>query len=355
MPIRFLIWLAAFSCALPCLAQAGADDVLVVRVEDPQAILDPVQVRADVERDLGVDTIDPSVGSDLSAGATLRISIASSGEAQIEFQFGATRRARTVALPTDRDEALRVVVLIGANLVREESADLLARMARASEGSDAAPAEEPAAAAGEVVTPETTRAAPSAEEPAALADHDAADDEAPVTPGPSPWSRESTEEYPGRYAITHRGGAAPSDGQAAGFFIWGFEFGYAPHPMLTLGVTDLTASGGYSSLEGTIFAGGGTLFGELGGFVDPRIQFYGRLGLALQGRLNPPPPAGGFQMAISVGAGVRLFATRRLFFAFELGANVVLTDSYAMGTGTAVNLPQGSTPASASMAVGWQF
>jgi hypothetical protein len=314
---------------------------IALDVEDPAQRLDEAALREGLARDLGV-AVDPGVTIDAdaaSAPATIRVRVTAEGAVEIAFLHADGERRRSVEIPADASEAARVVVLIAANLAREEASGLLTALTPS-------PVE---------IVEERIEA-----DPGALAD--------PTVAPPRRRARRPPATRGMHFGIVHRAGAAvarladiggPSPllaTGAGGFFQLGLEFQLAITPLISIGITDFTGSialsGGTGRGEQWLFSLGMTPYAELGGFVDERVQLYGRAGIAGQAWSYTSDP---LQAALYAAAGIRFFVADNFSIGLELAVNVVLSDSYLIGNLPGIRIPQWSTPGSGAVTTSWHF
>lgn len=113
-------------------AHAQAPERLTVHV-DP-GLVDPDALQRALARDLGVDVVITT--DDAPGSATLRVAVAADGGVRLELtREGRAPLARELDAPDELEERTVVVALIAANLVRDESLEILAmlRVQQASE------------------------------------------------------------------------------------------------------------------------------------------------------------------------------------------------------------------------------
>ncbi|WP_236607799.1 hypothetical protein [Sandaracinus amylolyticus] len=225
-------------------------------------------------------------------------------------------------------------MLLGANLVRDESAELLSMLITRA---PAEPSPDGAEDLDRPTSPATSAlASPTlAEEYARAARH----------------TSRLPEERSIRFSLSARVGGHATEETADPFFVFGAEFGFDIGTLVAVGITDLGFGGNLSSSDFAI-AASGTPYLELHGFIDPRIELYGQVGVALQGRSQTAYDEGHFQVAAYLAAGARLYASNSFFIGLELAMHVVLTDAFLMGS---ISLPQGTTVGSAALSIGWTF
>lgn len=300
--IRHTLALTLALGSLP--AAAHADEPLTVALDAD------VPVDADAFRDGLAADLDEVVRLGDPSAARLRIAMRED-EVELSYRDGAASRTRRVALPADRGEATASLVLIASNLVRDPTDAMIA-----------APA--PAPPPGEVSAP----AVPLAE-PLDLA-----------------------SRRPFRLGLGLLGGAASTATGVEGYGYFGVDLMGTVHPHLAVGVTRLSLGPGFSNIESFIFSLQGTPTLEAFVFVDPRVQLYAQVGVALQGRAQTNAREGHFQAAAFVGAGARFWLTDWLTIGVEIGLHVVATDAFVMGN---VALPQGSIAGSGGVSLGFSF
>lgn len=287
---------------------ALAEDALALYV-DPALALDVEALRAGLAADLGYEVA-------VSDADAARLTVTShEGGAELRYEDEGAARVRRVELPADRAEAGATLVLIAANLVRDPTDQLVG----------AAPEPEP-------VVPE-----PPAEELAPV----------PEAPAPS-----FAVQNPFRLSLGILAGAASTPSGVAGYWYLGLDLMGAVHPNIAIGITRLSFGLGFSSVESFVFSLQGTPTLEVSAFVDPHVQVYGQVGVALQGRAQTAFREGYFQVAPFVGGGVRFWANEWITIGLEIGLHVVATDAFLMGD---VALPQGSVAGSGALNVGFHF
>lgn len=286
-------------------ALASAEDALGLYV-DPT--LDAEALRAGLATDLGYD-----VELTASGAARLSIILHETG-AEIAYADDDGTRVRRVELPADHGEHTVFLVLIAANLARDPTEQLVGT-------SPETPLE---------VEPEAEYSAPVPAEPASS----------------------FAVQNPFRLSVGLLAGAASTPPGVTGYWYLGADLMGTVHPNLSLGITRLSIGLGFSSVESFVFSLQGTPTLELFAFVDPHVQVYGQLGVALQGRARTALREGHFQVAPFVGGGVRFWATDWLSIGPEIGLHVVATDAFLMGD---LALPQGSVAGSGALNVGFHF
>ena len=309
LPSSILLTCLCLSAATTARAQAPLR--AYVAAEVPVAA---EAVRAGLARDLGrpVELVD-------AATAELAIRMAG-GEAELRYDADGGARTRAVTLPTDRDDATATLVLIAANLVRDPTEQLVA----------------PAA------TP--TPPAPVAGPPPLAAP--------PIATGEKPAPANLALARPFQLGLGILGGAASTASGVQGYWYLGMDILGTIAPGVRLGVTRLSVGLGFSNVESFIFSLQGTPTLELFAFVDPRVQVYGQVGVALQGRAQTAVREGLFQVAGFLGGGVRFWLTDWFTLGAQIGLHVVATDAFLMGD---VALPQGSVAGSAGLTVGFHI
>jgi len=288
---------------------ASAEDVLALYV-DPALALDVEGLRAGLAADLGYEVTFADEGA-------ARLSIASrEGGAELRYEDDGAARVRRVELPADPAEAGATLVLIGANLVRDPTDQLVGAAPEAAPAVPEPPREE--------VAPET-----------------------PEPPVPS-----FAVQNPFRLSLGILAGAASTRSGVSGYWYLGLDLMGTVHPNISIGITRLSFGFGFSSVESFIFSLQGTPTLEVSAFVDPHVQAYGQIGVALQGRAQTAFREGYFQVAPFVGGGVRFWANDWITIGLEIGLDVVATDAFLMGE---VELPQGSVAGSGALNVGFHF
>lgn len=258
----------------------------------------------------------------------LRIEVDTDGVASLELRAadGAVRR-RVVAAGEDPDEALRLVLLVASNLVRDPAEGLIRTPSHAtgepddvaSEPGSVPPAPQPL---GSPQLPSTAEA------------------EQPDVPS-------FAEAHPLRLGVAGMLGVHNNDGQASPFGQYGLSLFGTVHPNLAVGVTQLMIGGGVSSFDGLILDVSGTPSLEVSAFVDPHIQIYGQAGVTLQFRSQTSFREDVFQVAPRIAGGVRFWAADWFSVSVELGVSLVATDAFRV---SGVDLGQGSTPGTLGLA-----
>jgi hypothetical protein len=324
VPNRVRVYGIVLSLLLPSAAFAQQASI---RLELEPSAASHLDVEATVES--LTRELDAPVVREGDARVTIAAHMLEGSRIEIVFIGPDERRARTVDLPSDRAEATRIVVLIAANLARDQIADLLS-----SSGPSA-----------ELAAPETPSAVLAA--PAAPAVR-----EPPVAP---PASRVRVQPLDDRPFAVRRplhlglaigGGAAPVDDRAEGFFDFGLGLSYQVDPHVAIGVTQFSIGLGFSSVESFLFALHMTPFVELSGFLDRHVQAYARVGLLVEGRSETALSEGWFQTAPYAGGGVRFWITDWFSLGIEIGVHLVVTNELLLGS---VRLPQWSVPGTASV------
>ena len=345
-----MLWVAIAFWGMPSWAEAD-EPQLVIAVEDPHGQIDPLTVRDGLASDLGVD-----VALQHSEQADLIVRVSAEGAIEIIYRTPSEERRRELSVPPEAREAERIIVLVAANLAREEADELLARLMR--------PHDQESEAARQSAADELAAADPDAY--AAFVLHDPT--LVPASRRPRRPRRLPSERHT-HISLLLRGGAAiarlpplESDPRPlvvsdapTGFLQFGVEFGWALDSMISIGVTDFTFTGGLSSLEGGFFAATLTPYVEVGGFVDPRIHVYGRAGIAAQVRTRGRYDEDYLQLALYGAAGVRFFLTDRFAIGLELSLHLVMTNAYRMGNFASINVPQWATPGSGTLSANWFF
>ncbi|MFK7984470.1 MAG: hypothetical protein AB8I08_00435 [Sandaracinaceae bacterium] len=295
-------------------ASIASAQPLHVTVEGLDAAAFARALAAELERP--VEVRDQAVSS-----PHLRIEVAEDGVATLELRTeeGALRQ-RVVAAGQDADEALRLLLLVASNLVRDPAEGLIG----------AAPESSP------VSTPDALPEPPRGIPTPAL-----------EIPGPSEDPVSFAERHPLRLGAAGMLGLHNAGGQVSPFGAYGLSLFGVVHPNLAVGVTQLNLGWGVSSFEGLILDFSGTPSLELAAFVDPHVQVYGQAGVTLQFRTQTSIGEDIFQVAPRIAGGVRMWATEWFSVSVELGVSVVATDALRI---SGVNLPQGTMPGTLGLA-----
>lgn len=297
---RAALLLFPMFASIPASSARAQGDVLHLRARGP---IDGERLRAALERELGRRVVLGRAGT-----PQLSVSVRADGRGSLRYVAAdGTRRRRDVQLPADRGERLRELTLFASNLVRDQTSDLIAPP----------PGSEPAAVerAGNLAL------------------------ERPFHLGLS-----------GSFGLTAREMGGASNVQVFGAY--GLLLSGTVDRMVSVGVTRLAVGAGFSSLEGAIFSLEMTPMVELFGFPDPRVQVYGQLGLAVQGRTQTSFREEILQLAPFLGGGVRFWIADWFSLGLELGLHLVLTDAYRMGSAV---LPQWSLPGTLGSSVAFHI
>lgn len=279
----------------PAAAVAQSNPILLV--VEPELDLDADILREGLARDL-----ERAVVVEGDAPSRLEVR-AVDGRVVLRYEEGDSARERRVELPDDPAEATATVLLIASNLVRDPTLELIAPE---SDGS------------------------PDAEEP----------------------SPSFAVRHPFRLNFGALVGAASTPVGTRGYWHLGMDLVGTVHPNLAVGVTRISLGFGASSIDGFIFSLQGTPTLELFGFVDPHVQVFAQLGVALQGRAQTASREGFVQVAPYLGGGTRIFPNDWFSIGVEIGLHLIATDSFLMGD---VALPQGSLAGSAGLSANWHF
>ncbi len=274
-------------------------------------------IRLEVEGPVDASVLVDALAQDLGASVVLegnvprvlRIRVDANGRAELTWSEPEdVERTREVELPVDPNERVQVLVLIGANLVRDPTRSLIA--------------------------PE--EAAPPAE--------------TETTP---PESHESNLALarPFHLGASIIAGASSIDGEVSAFGYYGLDMSYTIDRHVTLGIGRLSIGGGFSSVESFILGVQATPYVEVFAFPDPRLQVYGQVGIALQGRTSAIN-AGYFQSAAFLGAGLRWWPLDWMSVGLEIGVHLVMTDAFLMWT---TPLPQLSVVGTVGLGVQFHF
>ena len=124
---RTIVALGIALCALSGAprAHAQAPERLTVQV-DP-GLVDPEALERALARDLGVEVVITT--EEASGSATLRVALSAEGAVRLELtREGRAPLARELEAPVDLEERTVIVALIAANLVRDESLEILAML-----------------------------------------------------------------------------------------------------------------------------------------------------------------------------------------------------------------------------------
>ncbi len=262
----------------------------------------------------------------------LRVVVTPGGQATLTYLLDeATRRTRTITISADREAAIAELTLVGSNLVRDQTEELI------TEAAPTPSAPPPPSAATQTGSATSQRAlVPPVELPP---DHLNLAQAHPLHFG-----------LAGYLGLQVESSASGSNVRPFGSF--GFSLSGTLNRMLSVGVTRVMLNLVFSSIEGAIVGVEGTPFVELFGFLDPRVQVYGQLGLALQGRSQTSLSEEFVQVAPLLGGGLRFWAANSFSIGVELAAHVVLTDAYfTMGA----TLPQFSIPATIGLSAEWHI
>lgn len=290
--IEGLVLMLVLGVATP----ASADVRVTIEIEPP-APVDEGAARAAID-----EAVAPT-----DRAIELVVRVDASGAVEIRVRDGDDERERRAQLPDDPQEAAQALALLAANTVANEADGLI---------EDAPPARTVEVVPPPVVPPPVV---PPLEEPNLALRR-------PVHFGAS-----------GILGITST--PAGSGVNVAPFGAYGINLGFTVDRMVTLGISRLSVGGGFSSVESTILTFQGTPTLELFGFVDPRIQVYGQIGVALQGRYSGFF-GGSFQAAAYIGGGARFWVLDWFSIGVEVGLHLVLTDFFTQMGG--VEIPRWS-------------
>jgi len=287
----WLIGAAAWLVAVPAAAQPVH---LHVRGDDePERFRDALA--AELERPVLLDVPgEPSLEVRVGPQLATLVYVPEGGEARV-------REIEVSGEPAARRETL---VLVASNLLRDQTADLIA-----------------ASAAAEPVPPPPAVAAPE--------------------PAPS-----FALTHPLHLGVTLQGGLVwferpappsglcltvrcPTAGPVADF---GGALSLSLMGQITehvaLGLRGITVGGGYSSIEGTLLSVTLEPTVELGAFVDPHVQLFGQVGFPVQIRNQTALNDQLFQSGAALRVGLRLWAVEWFSVDLEIDTRVNFTDGF---------------------------
>lgn len=300
-------------------SSAAAQDGATVRLEiEASAELDVARVAELLERDLGQPIV-----RDGASERVLSIRVLAPLEIELVLRAGDVERRRRADLPSDPEESVRVVVLLAANLVRDQASELIVPI-------------EPA--------PPTVIEA-------------AAPEAAPEEHAPEEDPRNRALRRPFYAGVGAFGGIAGShvdlssssvEAGTQGFFLIGGQLSFTIDPAIALGVTDLTFMVGDLGGETWGYVGL-TPMVELFTFVDSRVQLYGQAGPSIELAWGSPIDAG---VAVSLRGGARFWVGETFTLGVEAGVHLVLTDYFGVGSTV---LPQWSLPGTLGINLGWHL
>lgn len=280
-----------------------------------------VEVASDTALD--APAIAEGLGSELDVAVVLdgeapaRVSVRSQGPDTIAILYegeDGTRRERVVELPRESAESTRIVVLLVANLARDQIGAL-----------------------GLAAPPAPEEAPPAAPEEAA---------------------RPRREPRDRRFHVGGSAGgfAADVDGEVTPFLLWGVEAGVRVTPNLTFGVARISGSAGAATSDEGVgdvfFQLHGTPYAEVSGWAGTRLEPFGRVGTLIRGKAQNSSVAGWFDAAPYLGAGVRYYPTRAFSLGLEAGVNLVVTEELTLG---GEPLPRWSLPGSLAASTTFHF
>lgn len=332
---------------------------LVVEAREARAI-DVEALRAEMARELDVAVV---LAPARPRALQIRVRTIGRRRASLELRRAdGSRMVRSTELPDDPDERLDTVVILAVNLVRDESAELLALLRARREPAVtevAAPTEpvpadaidppvepvepiEPALEPAPVepaLEPAPVEPAPVAEtpvvEPAPAPDPEPAAVIEPASPEPEP-----TESGPPGPPVVRLGlgalvGSVPS---GAGFdvaLLGGLEVAWTPTEFLAIGVRDLGGGAPLGDVPG--WSVGTTVFAELGWVID--AAFVLDVGLGVDARVNGLARTVTGGAAPTVRLGARVFFVPEVSMSLDTALFVVATDAWSTNLQL---LPQGA-------------
>lgn len=134
---RTIVALGIALCALSGAPRAHAQTPERLTVQVDPGLVDPEALERALARDLGVEVVITT--EEASGSATLRVALSAEGAVRLELtREGRAPLARELEAPVDLEERTVIVALIAANLVRDESLEILA-MLRVPQADDAEP------------------------------------------------------------------------------------------------------------------------------------------------------------------------------------------------------------------------
>jgi hypothetical protein len=247
-----------------------------------------------------------------------------------------TSLQRTTRLPTDASERAATLVILAANLVRDEAGELLAMLRRPHADEVATtPLTEDVVAPPPLAPPEepTVVAAPSLEPPIEEAPAPIEEPPAPVEPILEPVTPTQPEDPFLRLGLTSALGSIPTPTGYDVAWLAGLEAAATPLPFLAIGVREL----GATYAQGGRWSVGGAPFAELAWRFVEWADIHGAVGAHVQYIAGNAYEAAG--VAPLVVAGARVFVDRNISFALDTALRFVATHAFHAGSGL---LPQGA-------------
>jgi hypothetical protein len=293
-------------------AEAQPPSVVVLVCDDADRLrIDLARIGARVEAETGTDVaLD---GLEHPDGAALHIRIESDAQVVLVLvQTDGTTMERATELPPDPVERAETLAILAVNMLRDESAELLALLRPPP-----VVVEAPAPVVDAIMV-----AAPSVEPTA------------PLEAEPPPEPRDPFLRFG---LAAHVGSISSSDGLEPDV-LGGGEVAWTPTPFLAIGARDLTVGG---TLYGSGVHVDAAPFAELG-LVLSFVTLYADLGAHVQlqtGSGNGGPTS--FGVAPLLVAGIRFRLAPEVSLGAETAVRVVATDSFFTGLH---ELPQLAVP-----------
>lgn len=296
-------------------------NLLLLLLPSAFAAAPTLRVEVDAAAPVDVPALAAALGEELDTTVVLdgdapaRVVVRAEGGGTITVVYEAddgARRERLVDLPREPEESTRTVVLIASNLARDQVGAFDPREAAPVETAAVEPVRVETVPV-EIVPAETVGAAP-------------AGSVATVT------RRREPDDRHFHFGTNMIFGALPEQVDRDLLMLVGFETGGRITRNFSFGVTrasflDLA----YESDGAGVLRLNGTPYAQVSGWLGERVEPFGRVGVAIRGveaRDEKTDPW--FEAAPYAGGGLRYYPARYLGVGFELGANVVASDTFTL-------------------------
>lgn len=296
--------------------------LLLLLLPSAAAATPTLRVEVDAAAPLDVPALAAALGEELDTTVVLdgdapaRVVVRAEGGGTITVVYEAddgARRERLVDLPREPEESARTVVLIASNLARDQVG--------AFDPREAAPVEAP-------VVVEPVVAEPVVVEPVPVETVGAA----PVGSVATVTRRREPDDRRFHFGTNMIFGALPESSERDLLMLVGFETGARITRNFGFGVTRASFLDlGYASDGAGVLRLNGTPYAQLSGWLGERVEPFGRVGVAIRGveaRDEKTDPW--FEAAPYAGGGLRYYPARYLGVGFELGANVVASETFTL-------------------------
>jgi hypothetical protein len=309
-------WLA-LSVALCALSpRAWAQSAVELACEGAVTeVVDVESLRVSLSREVSVPVACVNEGA-VRGAPRLRLRALGRGRVVLEFTRpdGSVMR-RTTALHRDPAERVATLVILAANMVRDEAGELLALLRRA-------PPPPPAEPVAAVTAPPPPPPPPPAPPPPPVVAPPLPPVVAPIAPPrPRRW----------RIGAGVLLGSVPSGSGVELTAQGGIEFAWSATPWLAVGLRDVMIAPVVST--GRVSAGG-AVFAELGWTLRPWLIPHAQLGVDLRvmGIDDARGRAARVGVAPMVVLGVRALPTRGFSVSLQTGLHAVVTDAWTTST-----------------------